>query len=88
MSTDTYKPTFDQCRKSFAIVPNDILDLSPFHARTIHVGVSGDLVVIPAGNDDASPVTFKAVAAGRFDTVAVRRVLATGTTATNLVANV
>lgn len=68
-----------------AITPDDGHDL-PLMARHIYVGTAGDLAVVlrdsPLGE---GPVVYKNVAVGKFDAW-VRRVYATGTTATNLVA--
>ena len=71
-------------RRASAVTPSDAGDLSAY-ARALYVGGVGDLVVIPVGNADGSPVTFKAHPIG-YMPVAIRRVLATGTTATNILA--
>lgn len=65
-----------------AITTSDTVDLS-FVTRSIWVGVTGDIAIIPYGNTTA--VTYKAVPAGRWN-VRATRVMATNTTATNLVA--
>jgi hypothetical protein len=65
-----------------AITPNDTTDLGTV-CRGIYVGGAGDLAVITAGGDT---VTLTAVAVGVVYPLRVSRVLATGTTATNLVA--
>lgn len=49
----------------------------------LYIGVSGDVNVMTAGND---AVTYKNVAVG-FMPVHVNKVLSTGTTATNIIAN-
>jgi hypothetical protein len=71
-------------RRAASVTPSDASDLSSY-ARGLYVGGTGDLVVIPVGNADGAPVTFKAHPIG-YMPVAVRRVLATGTTATNILA--
>lgn len=67
-----------------AITPSDTVDLSPI-ARGLYVGVTGD-VNMELENDTLGTATlFKAMAVG-FYPFRVRRVHATSTTATNLVA--
>lgn len=70
--------------RTAAITPSDTTDLDRY-AKALYVGVSGDVKVLAAGDDDAGGVTFKSHPIGYLP-VRVRRVLATGTTATNLVA--
>lgn len=72
------------CRKYVAITPNDAADL-PVAVRAIYVGVTGDIVAIGPGDTGTSGITFKAVSAGAWQAIQARRVLATNTTATNLV---
>ena len=72
-------PAFD----ASSVTPHDVNDLTST-ARALFVGVGGDVVAILKG--DAASVTFKNVPAGSFMPVAARRVLATGTTATNILA--
>ncbi|MEO3947624.1 hypothetical protein [Gorillibacterium sp. CAU 1737] len=73
--------------RAATVTPSDTLDLSIPSGlngtKYICVGVSGDLSVITSGGDT---VTLKAVAAGIFHPISVRRVLSTGTTATGIVA--
>ena len=66
-----------------AITPNDTNDLASI-PRAIYIGTSGDLAVIPKDGD--APVVFKSVAAGSILSVRAKRLMATGTTAGNLVA--
>lgn len=66
-------------RNAQAIVPSDTVDL-PNPALALFVGVAGDVKVDMAGGQT---VVFKAVAVGIFR-IAVTRVYATGTAATNL----
>lgn len=65
----------------FAIVPNDGVDLA-VETRQIVVGGAGNLVVVMKSG---STVTFVCVA-GQTLNIKATRVLATGTTATGLVA--
>ena len=68
-----------------AITPNDSTDLT-YVARRIYVGVGGDIVAIDTlGNT----TTHKNCSAGSYiGDFSIARVLATGTTATNLIAYV
>lgn len=65
-----------------AVTPSDTVDL-PFRTQAIWVGVAGDVACL--AKDNATSVVFKAVPVGYF-LVRTNRVMATGTTATNLVA--
>ena len=66
-----------------AVAPDDNTDLART-SRGIYIGGAGNLAVIL--DHETSAVTFIAVAVGSVLPIRVRRVLATGTTATNLVA--
>lgn len=71
----------DPARNAAAVTPDDDTDLAKA-TRALYVGVDGDVRVrMP----DDSDVTFAALA-GSILPVAVKRVLLTGTTATNIVA--
>lgn len=83
-------------RRAFAVSPSDTNDLTnvsgdadPTYAKALYIGVTGDVTVITAGDTSANlagkSVTFKAHPVG-YMPVQVRRVLNTGTTATNIVA--
>jgi hypothetical protein len=65
-----------------AITPADNTAL-PVATKAIYVGGAGNLTVIAV--DDTSPVTFVAVPVGTVLLVRAGCVMATGTTATNLV---
>lgn len=65
-----------------AITPNDSTDLAVF-TRAIYVGVAGNISVIPLAS--STPVTFVGVQAGQLLPIRVRRVRATGTTASSIV---
>jgi hypothetical protein len=66
----------------FAITPMDNVLLTA-NPRGIYVGGTGDLTVVLA--QDQQQVLFKAVPTGSLLPIAVCCVMATGTTATNLV---
>ena len=69
-------------RDAAPIVPNDAADLS-FVTRGLYVGSAGDVQVRMASGDT---VTFENMAAGVVYPVRIARVLATGTTASALIA--
>ena len=93
--TTTYDKTLDQGAfadqnnveifgsKSRNITPSDTVDLNPY-TRAIVVTAAGNLVILPVGNTDnaAGFVTFTGISAGFIPPYRVRRVNATGTTAT------
>ncbi|MCW1934521.1 spike base protein, RCAP_Rcc01079 family [Pararhodobacter zhoushanensis] len=67
------------------ITPSDDADLA-FVTRGLYVGGDGDLMVIPwNGGELGDPVPIVGVLAGSLLPFRVARVLATGTTATNIV---
>jgi hypothetical protein len=84
MPTGYDKSAVSACRAGAVVTPSDTEDL-PVAARSLWVGTGGDLVVIPLNGDTA--LTFKGVPAGFQFTWSVRRVLATGTTAADIIAD-
>ena len=78
-----------QVARAAAVTPSNTVNI-PFVGGgdinwdcVLYVGGAGNLRVLTAGEDD---VTFSNVAAGTFIPVQVKRVFATSTTATNIVA--
>nr|WP_314436854.1 hypothetical protein [uncultured Brevundimonas sp.] len=71
-------------RRATTVTPSDAADL-PIYAKALYVGVAGNLRVLTTGAEDADAVTFVNHPVGWLP-VQVRRVLATGTTATQIVA--
>lgn len=67
-----------------AITPDDTNDIVPY-PRSVYVGVAGNVRFLPAKNVDGAYLTLP-FAAGAIIPWKVRRVYATGTTATNLAA--
>lgn len=65
----------------FNVTTSDTVDLQ-YVTRAIYVGVSGDLRVIMPDN---TIVTFVDLAAGIFHPIQIKRVMATGTTATDII---
>jgi hypothetical protein len=70
--------------KSRNIVTSDTVDLTPGYAKAIVVTAAGNLSILPVGNTDnaAGYVVFTAAPVGFIPPYRVRRVNATGTTAT------
>lgn len=68
--------------RALTITPADSADL-PAVVRALWVGDAGSVRVVLA--DDADAVTISAVPAGTLLPIIVKRVLATGTTATSIV---
>jgi hypothetical protein len=66
-----------------AVTPHDANDLA-FVARGIYVGTGGDVALIPKGN--AAGVIFRNVQSGTLLPVTAKRVLAAGTTASQILA--
>lgn len=69
-------------REGANVTPNDNTDLDPY-ARSLWVGVAGDVTIqTPRGTS----VLFKGCGAGAIIPCHVKRLMATGTTATDIVA--
>lgn len=66
-----------------AITPSDTVDL-PYTTRALYVGTGGNISVYPANS--TTSVVLANVGTGTVLPVAVSRVLAAGTTASNIVA--
>ena len=71
-------------RRAGAVTPSDAVDLTVY-AKALYVGAAGNVRVLTVGGEDADAVTFANHPVGWLP-VQVRRVLATGTTATQIVA--
>ncbi len=86
MAIDDYKNMMSglesPARAAAAVTPDDATDLGR-RTRSVYVGGAGDLAVHMAG--ESVPVVFRNIPAGLLP-VRVDRVLATGTTATDIVA--
>jgi hypothetical protein len=82
----------DPARHAVAVTPNDTEDITnaateaaPLYAKALYIGVTGNVAVIMAGDATGTAVTFSNVPVG-FMPIQVRRVMATNTTATGIVA--
>ena len=71
-------------RRAVAVTPSDTVDLTTY-AKALYIGVAGNVRVLTVGAEDTDAVTFANHPVGWLP-VQVRRVLATGTTATQIVA--
>ena len=79
MYTDSFSNSARECAN---ITPHDTNDLDPY-ARAIRVGVAGDVTIqTPRGTS----VTFVGVQTGDILPVNVKRLMATGTDATDFIA--
>lgn len=67
----------------FAVTPNDNTDLAVI-PKALWVGTGGDVAL--RGVNNAAPVLFRNVPSGFIIPVRARRVMATNTTATDIVA--
>jgi hypothetical protein len=78
-----------QVARAAAVTPSNTVDIPYVGGGDIkwdcvlYIGGAGNIRVLTAGEDD---VTFNGVLAGSFLPVQVKRVFASGTTATNIVA--
>jgi hypothetical protein len=70
-------------RTAFAITPSDSADLARY-AKALYVGVTGDITGVPIDTSDETTILLKAHPVG-YCPVGFRKILAAGTTATNLV---
>lgn len=86
MAIDIYKNMMggleSPAREAVAVTPDDAADLGNT-SRSIYVGSTGDIAVHMVG--ESSSVVFKSVPVGILP-IRVDRVLATGTTASDIVA--
>lgn len=67
-----------------AVTPSDTVDLAAGIAKALWIGGAGNVRVI--AENDTVAITLTAAAAGQLIPLRVKRVLATGTTATSIVA--
>ena len=75
-----------QGTKAKVITPSDTVTISRYGVN-IYVGVSGDVACILAGMGDTdTPIIFKDLVAGVVHPIKVKMVMATDTTATDIVA--
>lgn len=66
-----------------AVTPSDTLKIKGGVARALYIGVTGDVAAV---NENGVSVVFVGVIAGNILPIVTSQVMATGTTATNIVA--
>jgi hypothetical protein len=72
-------------RRAFAVTPNDSVNLD-IHTRGLYIGTAGTIRVTHV--EDTSPTDYPTTVAGSVYPWAVKKVHATGTTASNIIAQV
>ncbi len=72
-------------RRAYVVTPDNDNDL-PIATRGIYIGTAGTLKVLHVG--DTSPVTYPVTIAGCIYPLAVKRIYATGTGASDIIAQV
>lgn len=70
------------CRAPYAITPHNTNAL-PEVTKGIYVGTAGDVRLVGVGSE--TPVTYKNLPNGSYINVRAKRVLVTGTTASDLI---
>ena len=70
----------------FAVTPSGLADLTKKPTATLHIGGAGDVVLALADMPDGTSVKLEAIAAGTTLPIAVKRLFATGTAATGIIA--
>jgi hypothetical protein len=70
------------CRVPFAVTPDDATEL-PTEVRGLYIGTGGDLVVQGIGTD--TTVTYKNLPDASYVFVQASKVMATGTTASDII---
>ncbi len=74
--------------KVAAITPSDVTDLTGLHLRALWVGGAGNVALIATGDTTNSgagtAVTIFGIPAGTVLPISAKKVMATGTTATNI----
>lgn len=71
--------------KAVAVTPNDSTNLS-YDTRALYIGGAGNVAVIMADDETNTAVVFSGVPVGAVLDISVKRVRATSTTATNILA--
>jgi len=86
MFEDPYRQSVDSpmtpAENCFVIAPSDTAEL-PRATKAIYIGEAGDVTLVPVRGK--TPVTFRNLPAGLILDVRVRAILASGTTARELV---
>ena len=84
-TTSTAKQTQESpATSSYSVTPHDTNEIGPYVPRAIYVGVGGDIAMELEG--DETSIVWVGVPTGALLPVKARIILATGTTATNIIA--
>jgi hypothetical protein len=67
----------------YSVTPSDTTVLTPL-PRALYIGAAGNIAIV--AEDNTAAVVFVAVSAGQTLAVRAKKVMSTGTTATNIVA--
>lgn len=78
-------PSWGPAYQGVAITKSDATDLTTSKIRGLWVGGAGDVAVIFFGDSTNTAVTISSVPAGTLLPIAVKKVMNTNTTATNMV---
>lgn len=79
---NAYDSVIEPSRRCRAITPSDTVALTEV-PKAFYVGTGGDVTLI--ASDDTDPVTFMNVPDGGLVDVRPKKIMATGTTASNIV---
>lgn len=82
INADGSRNVFASATGAITVTPSDTEDLAGGATKGLYVGGSGNVVVVMANGDE---VTFTGLSAGIVHPFSVKRVKATGTTATSIV---
>jgi hypothetical protein len=82
MAADTYERTYG-VETALNVTPSDLNDLSIDFTRGIYIGGTGSLRVMMV---DGGIISFPRIVGGSILPLCVKRILSTGTTATNIIA--
>lgn len=73
-------------RRAVSVTPNDGTDLASGPTRGIYLGGAGNVAVVFCDDADGAPQTLTGLATGVWHPMQVRRVMATNTSATLILA--
>lgn len=71
-------------KNAIVVVPSDVADQGTSY-KALYIGGSGDVKCETVGSTAGSFVTFTGLVAGSILPVRIRKIYATGTTATNMI---
>lgn len=83
-SAQTSASAGSQARGAFAITPDNANDLTTY-AKALYIGGTGDVAFIPVNQVADTPVVILKAHPVGYAPIQARRIMSTGTTATNIV---